>query len=105
MSDFARFGESSRFEIAVRWARDGEPRGRRPARHGWSMGEVEIAIAGHVVTRGRTHRDHVGWYLAPMFDWLASNWAVLLHEEDFDWPERTGAPAVIACHRALDQWI
>ncbi len=36
---------------------------------------------------------------------MASNWAALLHEEDFAWPERSAAPAVVACHRALDRNI
>ena len=55
--------------------------------------------------RGAIQQAHIGWYLLPLFDWLASNWVALFHEEDFAWHERTGAPAVVACHRALDRWI
>lgn len=108
MSEFAAFGDPQRFEIAVRWTSDSEPRARRPAAYGWSMGDLRLTVADRVLTRFSrrgTQQGHVGWYLAPMFDWLASNWAALLHEEDFAWPERSGAPAIIACHRALDQTI
>lgn len=108
MNEFAAFGTPERFEIAVRWTRDAEPRARLPAGHGWSMGDLRITVANHVLTgsrRGALHQEHVGWYLAPLFDWMASNWAALLHEEDFAWPERSAAPAVVACHRALDQSI
>lgn len=108
MSKFAVFGNPARFEIAVRWTSDAEPRARRPAGYGWSMGDLQITVAGHVLTssrRGAVNQKHIGWYLAPLLDWIASNWVVLLHEEDFAWPERSGAPAVSACHRALDQTI
>lgn len=108
MSEFAVFGNPARFEIAVGWADDAEPRTRRPAGHGWSMGKVKITVADRELTRSRrgaAEQGHVGWYLAPLFDWIAANWAALLHEEDFAWPERGGAPAVIACHRALDRTI
>jgi len=108
MSEFATFGDPERFEIAVRWTSDGEPRARRPSGHGWSVGDIKITIANQVLTRSRrsvAQQSHVGWYLAPFFDWIASNWAALLHEEDFAWNERSGAPAVVACHRALDKWI
>ncbi len=89
MSEFARFGNPARFEIAVRWARDAERRSRRPASHGWSMGEF-FTIGGQSITqsrRGAASQSYVGWYLAPLFDWLATNWAHLLHEEAFAWPE------------------
>lgn len=108
MSEFAAFGNPERFEIAVRWTSDAEPRAGRPAAYGWSMGDLRITVANHVLTasrRGKNSQTHVGWYLAPVLDWLASNWAALLHEEDFAWPERSGVPAVIACHRALDRTI
>jgi len=108
MSEFATFGDPKRFAISVRWASDGEPRARRPAGHGWSTGDVKITIANQVLThsqRSGAQQSHVGWYLAPLFNWIAANWAALLHEEDFAWNERSGAPAVVACHRALDKWI
>lgn len=108
MSEFARFGDPARFEIAVRWKGDAEPRSRRPGAYGWSMGDVSLTIGGQVITRSRrgaAPQSHVGWYLGPLFEWLAINWALLLHEEAFAWPEKSDAPAVIACHRALDLWI
>jgi Zn-dependent peptidase ImmA (M78 family) len=108
MTEFAAFGNPSRFEIAVRWTNDSEPRARRPAEHGWSMGDLRITIGGHVVTksrRGAATQTHVAWYLSPVLNWLAQNWVLLLHEEDFAWVEKTAAPAAVACHRAMDAWI
>jgi Zn-dependent peptidase ImmA (M78 family) len=108
MSEFAVFGNPERFEIAVRWTRDSEPRSRRPIEHGWSIGDLRLTIAGRVVTksrRGAVNRDHVAWYLSPFVRWLGENWVHLLHEEDFAWHEKTSAPAAVACRRALDSWI
>jgi Zn-dependent peptidase ImmA (M78 family) len=108
MAEFAVFGDPARFEIAVRWTSDSEPRAQRPAIHGWSIGDLRLTVADKVVTRshrGAIPQTHIGWYLLPLFDWLASNWIALLHEEDFAWHERSGAPAIVACHRALDRWI
>jgi Zn-dependent peptidase ImmA (M78 family) len=108
MTEFASFGDPRKFAVAVRWANDSEPRGRRPARFGWSMGDLKITIAGRTITqsrRGTATQSHTGWYLFPLFDWLASNWGYLLHEEDFCWTERSSAPALVACRRALERWI
>ncbi|WP_316181479.1 ImmA/IrrE family metallo-endopeptidase [Bradyrhizobium sp. SZCCHNRI1009] len=108
MSDFQEFGDPDRFAIAIRWTRDSEPRERRPAAHGWSMGDLKLTVAGNVLThnrRGKGHQGHVGWYLSPFLDWLASNWVDLLQEEDFSWNERSGAPAVATCRRALNRLI
>jgi Zn-dependent peptidase ImmA (M78 family) len=108
MAEFVVFGDPARFEIAVRWTSDAEPRAQRPAVHGWSTGDLRLTVADKVVTRshrGAASQAHIGWYLLPLFDWLASNWIALLHEEDFAWHERSGAPAVVACHHALDRWI
>jgi Zn-dependent peptidase ImmA (M78 family) len=108
MSEFKVFGDPDRFQLAIRWADDREPRSRRPSRHGWSMGDIKITVAGQVLTRrkrGGRAQEHVGWYLAPMFGWIAENWIFLLHEEDFAWTEKSAAPAAVACHRAIDKWI
>ena len=108
MTDFATFGDPSRFEIAVRWAADGEPRARRPADHGWSMGDLRITVGNQVITTNQNAaapQDHIAWYISPMFRWLARNWAALLHEEAFPWTERTPAPALVACHRAMDRSV
>lgn len=105
MREFASFGDPTRFEIAVRWIPDGEPRTRRPADHGWSMGDLKITICGNVITkvnRGAGAQSYIGWYLEPFFCWLADNWIWLLHEEDFTWPEKAAVPAAIACYRAMD---
>jgi Zn-dependent peptidase ImmA (M78 family) len=108
MAEFATFGAREKFAVRVRWAEDSEPLSRRPARYGWSMGDLEIVVADRTITRsrrGRGEQGHVGWYLLPIFDWLATNWAAIFHEEDFAWREKSSAPAVVACHRALDLWI
>lgn len=110
MNDFVRFGRPDRFSLAVRWTEDSEPRARRPAGFGWSMGDLRIDVAGQSITRSRRGEGdqtqwHVGWYLLPFFEWLADGWIQLLHEEDFSWTEKTSAPALVACRRALDRWI
>ena len=47
----------------------------------------------------------MSWYLLPVFEWLADHWTVLLHETEFAWPEKSAAPAAIACNRSLAYWI
>ena len=108
MSEWTRFGDPATIEIAIRWVDDPEPQGRRPARYGWSMGQLELKVAGISVTAttlNGARQPYVGWYLSPFLDWLATNWASLLHEERFPWPNRSNAPAAIACNRALDEWM
>jgi Zn-dependent peptidase ImmA (M78 family) len=108
MNEFKNFGDPEKFAIAVRWAGDSEPRSRRPARFGWSIGDLKINIAGRTITqsrRGAATQSYSSWYLFPFFDWLANNWATLFHEEDFSWNEKSSAPALVACHRALERWI
>jgi hypothetical protein len=108
MTRFETFGSPDRFEIAVRWRTDAEPRARRPRRHGWSIGDLRISVCGRVLTqnsRGAAKQTYVSWYLAPMFQWLADNWGALLHESDFAWTEKAAAPAAMACGRALLSWI
>jgi Zn-dependent peptidase ImmA (M78 family) len=105
---FARFGQADKFEIVIGWAEDAEPLARRPLGHGWSMGHLELTVAGISLTASRVTNDRqscVGWYLAPMLNWLATNWVSLLHEEDFAWTTKDAAPAAVACRRALDFWI
>ena len=106
-SDWTHFGTPEAFRVAVRWLPDPEPIGRRPAGHGWSMGEIEIIVSGQNVTESIVQVDRqssVRWYLSPVLDWLATNWVDLLHEEHFSWHERSSMPAAVACRRALDYW-
>lgn len=101
---FARFGDPVRFEIALSWREDCEPSSRRPADYGWSMGAVQLTVGGVNISEcvaDGAPTPFIGWYLAPLLSWLATNWANLLHEEDFAWHEKTGQPAAIACRRAL----
>ena len=103
-----RFGHEDSFQISVRWKDDTESPDRRPIGYGWSMGELRITVAGVTITassRGDHSQSFVGWYLAPLFDWLATNWADLLHEEHLPWMPRANVPAAIAFRRGLDEWI
>ncbi|MEN2991005.1 ImmA/IrrE family metallo-endopeptidase [Tistrella sp. BH-R2-4] len=108
MTELACFGDPARFEIAVGWTDDPEPRARRPAHGGWSTGVLRLTVGNHVLTR----HDYTGgdlnevhWYLLPVFEWLATNWVFLLHEERFAWRENDGGPAAIASFRALRRLI
>ena len=107
-SEWTRFGRPEVFEVALCWADDPEPPERRPAGHGWSMGRIELVVAGANLTesvRQGERQSYVGWYLSPVLGWLATQWVALLHEERFAWPERTRLPAAFACRRALDNQV
>ena len=108
MPEQARFGDPAKIELGIRWVADPEPPDRRPAEYGWSMGELTIRVAGVNVTAtklGGDQQPHVGWYLAPFLDWLATNWVALLHEERLPWPNPGSGPAATACNHALEEWI
>jgi len=108
MIELASFGNPARFEVAVRWLDDAEPRGRRPAHGGWSTGEIRLTVAHHVLTRnqfGDDMSDTVKWYLLPVFEWLAENWVSLLHEERFAWRDNSAAPAATTVFLALRRLI
>ena len=108
MNDWMRFGDPSKLQMGLRWVDDPDPPEQRPAEHGWSMGQLTIHVAGVNVTATRLGEEQlpfVGWYLAPFLDWLATHWAVLLHEDRYPWPNASLAPAALACNRALDRWI
>ena len=108
MTDWARFGDKARLEVAVRWVDDPEPRERRPASGGWSTGELRLIVNHHVLTRNEyagTGSEAVQWYLLPIFEWIADNWISLLHEERFAWRENSGAPAATATLLALRRLI
>lgn len=106
--EFASFGDPGRFEIALRWRGDAEPRARRPAGYGWSIGDIRITIANINLTRsarGAATQTYVSWYLLPIASWLAENWEPLLHQEEFAWPERSAAPAATVVMRRLHSLI
>ncbi len=108
MTCFAAFGDPARFEIAVGWTQDREPRERLPAHGGWSTGELRLTVGNYVLTRhelGDENRDTVRWYLLPVFEWVAKNWVSLLHEERFEWRENSAAPAATAVFFALRRLI
>lgn len=107
MGEWTRFGRPDAFEVGLRWVDDPAAPKRRPAGHGWSMGQLELSVAGVSLTasaRGNEWQDHVGWYLSPVLVWLADNWGALLHEERFGWEERSADPAAVTCGRILD-WV
>lgn len=108
MNDFKSFGDPVRFEIAARWAIDTEPRERLPRDGGWSTCDLRITVGNQVLTARRyngSEHSHLAWYLAPLLDWLLSNWTSLLHEEAYAWPEKGGAPAAWAVFAALGRCI
>lgn len=108
MTNLVSFGDPARFEIAVRWTHDREPRERRPAHGGWSTGELRLTVGNYVLTRhehGEQSRDAIQWYLMPVFEWLAKQWVSLLHEERFEWRENSAAPAATAVFLGLRRLI
>lgn len=108
MSEFQSFGTPDRFEISLRWRSDFEKRSRRPADYGWSVGDLRIIVAGQNLTknfRGVASQSFASWYLFPIAEWLAENWIILLHQEEFSWRERSAAPAALATNRRLDKLI
>jgi Zn-dependent peptidase ImmA (M78 family) len=107
-TEWTTFGTPDLFEVAVRWRGDSEPRIRRPKDYGWSIGDLRIVVGSRNVTsikRGAASQPYVSWYLFPFLEWLAGNWAALLHEEDFAWPNNTSLPAAVACPNAMERWI
>lgn len=96
-TDFVSFGDPNRFEIAMRWRKDAEPRSRRPADYGWSIGDLRLTVGGTTLTgnaNGQSTQSFVSWYLLPIAQWFADNWQDLLHQADFPWHESSSAPAV-----------
>lgn len=108
MSEFVHFGDPKLFEIAARWTSDKEPRQLLPQEGGWSTGDLRITVGHQVLTARRYNgkeSGHIAWYLAPLLDWLLSQWTSILHEEAFAWPEKGGAPAAWAVFAALGRCI
>lgn len=108
MTDLVTFGDPARFEIAVGWTQDREPRERRPAHGGWSTGELRLTVGNYVLTRHEyrdENRDTVQWYLLPLLNWFAKHWVSLLHEERFEWRENSTAPAATAVFFGLRRLI
>ncbi|MGC6331480.1 ImmA/IrrE family metallo-endopeptidase [Rhizorhabdus sp. FW153] len=106
--EFTSFGDPNRFEIAMRWRKDAEPRHRRPAEYGWSIGDLRLTVGGTILTGnaiGESPREFVSWYLLPIAQWFADNWTDLLHQADFPWHEFSAAPAVAVVGRKLRSLI
>lgn len=97
-AEFMSFGTPDRFEIGIRTRLQRDPMERWPKGYGWSLGDLRITVGRRVLTenlRGAVRRSYVSWYLLPLFEWIAQNWTVLLHEEDFGWPEPSPLPAAV----------
>lgn len=108
MSNQITFGSSNLFEITISWVDDGSLLSSRPKGYGFSLGTLKLVVGSYTLTAHNEadgHRDHVSWYLLPVFGWIAKHWAHLFHEEDFPWPERTAAAAATACNVALDRFF
>lgn len=108
MNGTVTFGSPDRFELAIGWLDDGSPMASRPKGYGFSLGTLRLTVRDYVLTahsEGANRSDSVAWYLLPVFEWLAANWAHLFHEEDFPWPERTFAAAATACGVAFDRFL
>lgn len=108
MNNFVSFGSPSVFEIAARWTDDREPRSRLPHREGWSTGDLRITVGGQVLTAHKFNgkaRNHISWYLAPVVEWLITNWTWLFHEESYSWPDKSGQPAAVATFFAMERTI
>ena len=108
MNNFVSFGSPNVFEIAARWTGDNEPRDYLPHREGWSTGDLRITVGGQVLTAHKFNgkaRDHLSWYLAPVIEWLVTNWTWLFHEENYSWPDKTGQPAAVATFFAIERTI
>lgn len=108
MTSYRTFGSPDRFEISLGWLEDNSPRQRRPLGYGWSLGSIKIVVRGFCVTEhdeSGVTSDSVSWYLYPLLRWIADNWNSLFYEEAFQWPERSIAPAALACGDALDRFL
>jgi len=102
--DLISFGKIERFEVRFKWLEDDELVTCRPRDHGWSMAKLVLNVAGANLTAhrvGEHTRNGLVWYLGPLLHWLAENWVVLLHEEDFLWPERAEGAAAEVCNGAI----
>lgn len=96
MMELKKFGDESRFAIAMNWAGDADKRDRTPKHGGASLGELQISVGGETLTLVRQagrYRNALRWYLLPVFEWLANNWVALLHEQNFAWREDGAASA------------
>lgn len=88
MSYFNCFGDPEHIQIAARWINDDEERSLLPKRYGWSMGDLKITVAGHVLTRNHTNgdtADYMSWYLLPLVVWLIENWTHIFSTDDSKW--------------------
>ncbi|MBB4097444.1 ImmA/IrrE family metallo-endopeptidase [Sphingomonas kyeonggiensis] len=108
MSQPVSFGVPERFQITLDWLDDRSPLTSRPLGYGFSLGSLRLVVRGFPITAhtfGDEQHEAVRWYLLPVAQWIAENWAHLFHEEDFLWPERTFAAAATACNVALERWL
>lgn len=77
-------GDTSRFGIQIAFARDSEMPASRPPALETSWGSFQIWVEGRNLCEHQEIDDRVSavhWYLLPLFEWFATNWEPLFHEE------------------------
>lgn len=84
MTAWSRFGARETFAVEARLVPDPHP-ASAPRGEAWSYGELRLFVRGRCLTRNTgptgAPRDEVRWYLAPLLNWLATNWTPLFHEQ------------------------
>lgn len=84
MTAWSRFGTKETFAVEARLVPDPQP-ASAPRGEAWSYGELRLFVRGKCLTRNigpnGAPRDEVRWYLAPLMNWLATNWTPLFHEQ------------------------
>lgn len=92
---YTRFGEVDSFALDVRFEHEPDP--SAPLTSIGSWGSWRLWVAGlnlcefeFVAAVGPQRVDCTRWYLAPLFRWISTNWAPLLHESRLP----AGAPAL-----------
>jgi hypothetical protein len=85
---FISFGARNRFAFEVRLLSDPDGNERAPVSSIGSWGEWRIWVNGLNLCEhdlfldgGPVPQDRVTWYVAPLVQWIATNWGPLLHEE------------------------
>lgn len=107
MTDFNYFGDPEYIQIAARWVND-EERSSLPKRYGWSMGDLKITVAGHVLTRNNTNGDpvdYMSWYLMPLAEWLIQNWTHIFSTDDSKWSSPKIRSAAVDVSRDLERCL
>src|SRR5438552_2552838 len=77
-------GDTSRFAFGVSFRKDPDEGAAATREESLSWGGIEIWVKGSNLCahrEGDTIIEHAHWYLLSLFEWLASCWDYLMHEE------------------------